>query len=290
MKYTPGVIFTKTTSCSASINIQLIKTPYETNELKHCRENWELPNGDLICDILEYYQKMRQLSMGYFYDYIKSPPLEWLEIKKQWHRIARSIIKYNKQNIDTMGQLELSPIAQQISEYHQWKKIEKTFIPKKIVNWYDPMIFIRLFKNLPWEETWPECILWTDSVAIGEFLAYNKMLYFGSGDDEKLLDHVNNSKSLLSIVCSIAAHSYGKNLQRYNQNIVLTPAASGKTWEQLIGRTHRMGQKADEINFYVFLHTPEFIDSWEKALIEAEYIYETTGQQQKLLLSTIIGE
>lgn len=289
LRKTSGVIFTEQSQCESSIYIQLMKDQYKSPELTNCRYDWELPNGELICDALEYYQKMRQLALGFYYDYVVQPPDEWSETKRSWQSIARSILKYNRQNIDTLGQLELSPIVQQIPEYHKWKSIEKTYIPQTYARWFDPNIIYELMHALSYQNDWSESLIWTDSVAVGELFKHNGMQYFGSGDDRELLEYIKKPYISAPLVLSINAHSEGKNLQRFNKNIILTPPASGKAWEQIIGRTHRLGQEADEILFYVYLHTPEYEQAFENALDEAKYIQQTTGQKQKLLLATILN-
>jgi hypothetical protein len=49
-----------------------------------------------------------------------------------------------------------------------------------------------------------------------------------------------------------------------------------------VGRTHRSGQQADEVEVFMYLHTPELEDSLEKARERAKYIKGTTGSDQKL--------
>ena len=66
------------------------------------------------------------------------------------------------------------------------------------------------------------------------------------------------------------------------------PPANGSSWEQLLGRLHRQGNLADEIEFYVYLHSREFINAFEQAKNDAEFIEETSGQKQKLNFAQII--
>jgi hypothetical protein len=61
--------------------------------------------------------------------------------------------------------------------------------------------------------------------------------------------------------------------------------ADAGAWEQLIGRTHRQGQLADEVEVYVFAHGA-FADALETARERAKYIENTTGNTQKLLLAS----
>jgi len=85
----------------------------------------------------------------------------------------------------------------------------------------------------------------------------------------------------------VHAHSTGKNLQRYNKNLLLIPSSSGDAFEQLLGRTHRPGQTADDVSCEMFMHTAELYNGFQKSLQDALYIQESTGLEQKLNMATI---
>jgi len=90
---------------------------------------------------------------------------------------------------------------------------------------------------------------------------------------------------------SIRAHGVGKNLQHgWSTQIVLEPPSSGTVWEQLLGRTHRPGQEADTVSFYVYQHTEAFRRAVVQAREDAAYIQDTTGSRQKLVYCTYMGE
>jgi hypothetical protein len=84
---------------------------------------------------------------------------------------------------------------------------------------------------------------------------------------------------------SIAAHGIGKNLQSWCNQLILCPPSSGHIWEQLLGRTHRPGQEADEVTVFVYVHTPRFAQALQQALVDAEYIQMSTGNAQKILFA-----
>ncbi len=286
LSQTPGIVITENQACDSSINIHLWSTKHETPELVNCRETWILPNGEWICDALQFYQKSRQLSNGYYYDYAIQPPEEWIEKKRAWHSLARIIIKNSRKNIDTLGQLELY-CGHDFREFVEWKEIEKTFKPQTLVYWYDTRVLSGVIKfiNLQSDQRF---LIWVDNVALGKMLESCGFLYYGDGDHQQLL-HYSTRADIpnIPIVLSIDAHSEGKNLQKFNKNIIITPPNSGKRWEQIMGRTHRIGQESHEINSWVCCHTDELMGSFQNAMVEAEYIQTTTGQKQKLLMSTV---
>jgi len=82
---------------------------------------------------------------------------------------------------------------------------------------------------------------------------------------------------------SIDAHRDGRNLQAFNSNVVLQPPANGEAWQQLLGRTHRPGQLADEVSCFVCAHTPEFVKAIDRACKDATFAESMTGERQRLL-------
>ena len=57
-----------------------------------------------------------------------------------------------------------------------------------------------------------------------------------------------------------------------------------------LGRTHRLGQRSDEVTASIYRHTPEMDDAWKQAERDAKYIAETTGVQQKLIYASRVEE
>ena len=84
------------------------------------------------------------------------------------------------------------------------------------------------------------------------------------------------------VIASISAHSEGRNLQKWHQNLVISCPPSGATWEQLIGRTHRDGQLAQKVTFDILLACDEQEKGFKQAILDARYIEDMTGQPQKL--------
>jgi len=57
--------------------------------------------------------------------------------------------------------------------------------------------------------------------------------------------------------------------------------------EQLIGRTHRDGQEADEVSVDVLLGCAEHYEAFSRALDGARAAADTLGHDQKLLLADV---
>jgi hypothetical protein len=105
----------------------------------------------------------------------------------------------------------------------------------------------------------------------------------GRASDEAIIDSRNKGKV---VIASMSAHGTGKNLQHFQHQYFLQwPRPAGDA-EQVLGRTHRTGQEADEL-VVVSNHTTTFDDMNLAACInDALYIHQTTGSRQKLILAT----
>jgi hypothetical protein len=88
------------------------------------------------------------------------------------------------------------------------------------------------------------------------------------------------------VVASMGGHGTGKNLQHYQQQAFLQFPRQATLLEQVLGRTHRNGQQADEL-CAVTVNTIDFDHQnlWA-CLIEALYVHQTTGTRQKAIYAT----
>lgn len=157
-----------------------------------------------------------------------------------------------------------------------WMRIKDSFKINNVAQWVHEFALADALKWLSIEGG----IVWTEHTAWGERLAaVSGYPYFGGG--EKASHDILTCTT--PMIASIAAHGEGKNLQHHHSNNLIVPQSSGKTTEQLLGRTHRDGQKADEVNAWFFLHADELVASLRKAFGDAKYLEHTLGSRQKLL-------
>lgn len=121
-------------------------------------------------------------------------------------------------------------------------------------------------------------ILWYEHREMGMRLATKGIPTFGQGTEPPAT----------SCICalSIGVHGISKNLQdRWGNQLVLCPPASGTTWEQMLGRTHRPGQKRSAVHCYVYQHAEAFVDALNKARSKTAFNQEMTDNALRLLLA-----
>lgn len=130
-------------------------------------------------------------------------------------------------------------------------------------------------------------IVWFQSTALGRKIAELSGLSYhagGPGGEERL----RAEKGDRSIICSIKANGSGTDGLQYkfsDQLIVEIPAsnASSQGLEQVLARLHREGQRSDAVNTSTYLHVSEHREALRKAIAQAEFNENMTGNKQKLL-------
>lgn len=105
----------------------------------------------------------------------------------------------------------------------------------------------------------------------------------GNESNKRITDPDNKDKI---IVASIRAHNTGKNLQHFQHQYMLQWPRPAQDAEQLLGRTHRNGQQADEL--VVVTNNTLLFDqmNFSACLNDSLYIHQTTGSRQKLIKAT----
>ena len=282
---TPGVVNTTKETVEASIIIEPFDQPLPSLidfHLDNLTGNKTAPDGQEALP-QDVYRHARTLVAGFFYQWQPAPPKPWAIARKAWKSYALEVLEEEDPRFDS--ELQVANGVRR-GDLHDggalagWQGIRDTFVPNSVPVWLtlDPL------EEVIRRDT-GSTLIWVEHVAVGEKLAAMTGLpYFGrlglTADGVSIETHKKGSAIL-----SIAANSEGRNLQHFHHNLVVTPPASGRTWEQLLGRTHRPGQLADEVGVEVMLGHPTVRAQMAQAVKDARFIQATTGQSQKLLLA-----
>jgi hypothetical protein len=291
---TPGVVATSESWEGASLVVEAVTPkipPIVVDAIIKLKKTWEIEDEE-IEDAVRMAEFARQLSVGFYYrwcwpDGVKDR--EWLQARAVWHKEVRGVLKNSRAGLDSpllvwraaeRGQLD-QPV---LSAWRAWLPLSKRYNPSPPVEtvWLDTFAAERACE---WGAKQEAGIIWYSHAAIGAKLEEFGVPVYGAGRDAGEADPSVESV----IACSISAQGTGKNLQRYRTNLVMEPPPSGQPWEQMIGRTHRPGQQADEVGFEVFSHTGELMSSLYRAVADAEYVQQTQGQRQKILRARRVG-
>ncbi len=126
-------------------------------------------------------------------------------------------------------------------------------------------------------------VIWYDKTAFGIWVAELSGLPMHGGGPG-CGPRIAAERGDRSIIASVKSHGTGRDgLQRiFHTQLVANPPSSATTWEQLLGRLHRIGQLAPTVYAEFYCHTDELASSYHQARSRAAYVQNTIGADQKL--------
>jgi hypothetical protein len=312
--------------CSISIDERRLKMPQDLREIiKAVQDSSERPDGEELIEKIEVVANCNQLVSGFFYRW-RYPGGEsakqidaWFAARKAWRKeVRRELSRAARTDYDSPALIMRAAIRYQRGYYapNPKKPTERVWFPPRTSN--GPLPVFDSEKWGPWEEIHKTVRPVQDAVWLDEYMVRDSIEWAREHKGIVWYDHVEFGNRLEKIAkregfdlpvfrggkwaneniivergtrpiaASINAHSEGKNLQHaFSKNLIVHPPGSGKATEQLIGRTHRTGQKADTVEVWVYRHHPILAGAVASAQTDARYIEELTGTKQRLNLANI---
>jgi len=297
LRSAPGVVQTddQSVDCSLIINNGWgSPAPTEVIEaISNLERTWTDPNGDEINEIIRFVAAGSQLSSGFYYrldwpEDVEDWVLEQHDLKQEFYRemrrwLSRGLRKgYDTPMLAINGLKRGDPATRPLRDsYYAWQEAIQGEVPDRIQS----TCWISEFKadNVAnWlAEVGKPGIVWYRWKAVGEMLRekFPELLFCPAG-----CDFENFEKPDRALLCSLA-HATGKNLQKYSRQLIVEPMRSGEQWEQLLGRTHRQGQEADEVVADVDCCTDIDVVKLYEAYHDCKYVEHTGGGAQKMLMA-----
>jgi hypothetical protein len=249
------------------------------------REDWCLPDGEPVDSPAILWMVARCLVQGFYYQLDPPAPKHWLSARKDWSSDCRRILRHY-QDIDSplnaARAVDSGRVPWGRASLERWRSVRPDFVPRTVTKWIDD-------NAIEYCARWAKRhtgVIWTAEKALGERLQAEGIVpYYGSKGmcGDRLLDDETRS-----CAASIKANFEGRNLQyAFSKALIASPYPGGSYQEQLIGRFHREGQKADEVGVSYALGCYESWKVVHKAFRHAEFAERTTGQPQKLNLADV---
>lgn len=295
---TPGVVATQNEQVDCKLLIRGIE--YEMNDVteanfKKLRDEWRTPDDWDLTLASEVWMIANQLAMGMHHIWKPRPPPEWRAARSAWFKYVREVLSRSR-TLDSELQVRLAVSRGDRPDgaglLKEWEKWQPQFKINSVPVWHDDAA---LDVCVQWMKERPG-IVWTSHYFFGQELAERAgVAYFGAqGLDRKGrqvddIRQVNPTTDPGGLVASIPANGEGRNLQVWDRNLVTMPPSSALLWEQLLGRTHRDGQKAESVEVDVLIGCKEHVDAWYSALSDAQTTLDTTGMSQRLLVADVDG-
>lgn len=280
----PGIVLDSTLSCGASLLwhwLPSVETDTITEALTALDATWELPDR-VWADAPAISQAKAMLRWGVYYRWDEAPDPRWLEARRVWASAVRQYTPHAAEGRDTEMLIRnacdagRAPTPYLREAWLKWAPFSSWPKPKTVPVWLDQRPLRTLVESL---EGQPPTLIWCAYSAIGEMLERLGVRRAELGAvPEYRGDHV---------VVSIQGHGTGAELQAWSRSVVLSAPPSALRWEQMIGRTHRQGQLADEVEVCAYEHDREIV---ARAHAEAVVARGVLGEQRLCLALGEAGE
>ena len=278
---TPGVVATQEGPLPIRLTItgECFEAPPVCEQaLGVLRSTWETPDGHPIADGIAAWRHAQELALGFYGRWNPRPPESWLAPRRAWSSLCRELLKNNRRQLDTERQMVMAIDAghypEAASTLQAWREVRDTFEIRTEAVWLSD-------HAVEYVSRWLQehgGIAWTTHRHFRE--RFGELNYGAQGlncNGRQIEDHPHGS----GMIASVRANSSGRNLQYgWSKNLIVS--ADNTDWEQMLGRTHRPGQRAQEVSAHVLFGCVEALNGFWKAVNLAGYAETVTGQAQKL--------
>jgi hypothetical protein len=308
----PGVVASDGEQIGTSIEVR--NTPAEQTSgwdqlQKHLFElgnDGRSPNGEVLKFGIEIHNAYRELSAGFYYRrfWDEAHPLA-AEAKACWKAEQAYAVKLNewfrscrvpRKGLDTpmlVGNYHekhgAMPDQEELYDlWCEWKELQREDLPER----QSEPVWICDYKirhAVEWAKAHkPGGIIWVWHRAVANrvqaALRDAGLPVLDKGGGASWLH--NDGSEQFFCVASIESHHKGKNLQHHTQQLLLQWPRPADYCEQLMGRTHRTGQKADRLIYDTCATTDFDHEQIAATLRDTRYAAQTLGGgEHKLLLA-----
>lgn len=290
---TPGVVASlnaEQVDCSLVIEGKTYSVNDATEaNFERLRNAWETPDGWALSEAVEVWRHAKELAIGLHYVWDPRPPEEWLAARRAWAKFVRDELSSSR-TLDSEKQVRTAVEEGELDDdgrLSAWKAIEPSFVINSKPIWHDDSVLDLCTAWMKREKG----IVWVEHTFFGRELSRRTGVpYFGqNGRDTKGREIDKDPTVTGPVIASIAACGTGKNLQyKWAKNLITSCPSGGDVLEQLLGRTHRPGQEADEVTVDILVGCVEHLAAWESSRAEARMSQDMLGQPQKVLFADVV--
>lgn len=280
--------------------------------IREVRRTWARPDGEELIEALEYEKCLRELAAGFFYrmTYPRGEAPEvirvWKERRKAWRSEAREVASRGMPGLDSLdlvaeaarrsrdGDVTLGDRfapSRRSYAWEAWEEVAGEVRPETEAVWVSPFLAEDVARFAEENARRPPVIFAQHGALLDAAAAIlgDHAVAIRSGSDVPAELARARRLGPRPLLLSIQAAGEGVDgLQEfYDHALAASSPASGDAWEQLLGRLWRRGQRADEVRYRVYRHTPEIRRAFDRAVAGARFTRETFGSRRALLLADI---
>jgi hypothetical protein len=287
---TPGVVSTvgegEKVDCSIYVNAITYRVDPKTNAHFHkLRKDMLTPDGWQLMQATDVWRHAKELALGFHQVWDPRPPDPWRNARRNWNAFVREVLSKSR-TLDSPLMVANACDAGRLDDslLRAWRAVEKSYDIHTKAIWHDDTVI-----NLCLEWMKQPGIVWTEHVEFATRLAkLSGCKYYGAKGKAADGSNVLDADPTKAAVLSMDANREGLDLQfKWHRNLVTSCPEGADILQQLIGRTHRTGQPADEVTVDILLGCLEHANAWRRAWQNAEVIRDTTGAVYKILNADI---
>ena len=277
LRNTLGVVVGGSTDVGASIRYRVLSFDLGADIKRHlaAADDGVRPDGEVEFEAATLSSLKFTLSLGFWLRWKEPGPPLWMEKRRRWGQFVRWTLEQRLPNLDS-EEMVRQAYGDSTQEGKEWFAIEPSFVPETEVVWLDRSIIPAVIEKS--KLRYP--LIWCAHPACASLLNP----YFGAGGKD-----LHTGRSILDVTkpvtagLSIEANIEGKNLQHlWHENLLLDIPKSASTLEQLIARTHRPGQRKDEVVVTFYAPTAAHRERIAFVKQQAQWLEQFKGKKQKL--------
>jgi hypothetical protein len=288
---TPGVVAVtggEDDLVTSSLRITALKydvAPVTEQHFAKLRKDMLTPDDWQLMQAVDVWRHSRELAIGMHYVWNPRPPEPWRNARRDWNAFVRETLGKSR-TLDSELQVVQACDAGRLpnKELEAWRAIRDSFTPNVEPRWHDDSA---LKVCIEWMKQ--PGIVWVEHRFFGDRLAeFSGCKHYGAKGLTDRGEFIDDADPNSAVILSIDANKEGRNLQhKWSRNLITAPPEGADVWQQMLGRTHRPGQPADEVEVDVLLGCKEHANAWRRAVSAAYAIRDTTGADSKLLLADV---
>lgn len=321
----PGVVASGEDQIDCSLTIRNTPAPEPNKELtgliQTVLNTYTTPNGDEIDYAIHAHKWTWELSAG-FWNKLAWPSVEWLakyrkldersakdlltrsqdhhKVLQAYHRELRKFLKDSPAGLDTPLMVANKILRdggdglpdEMVGLYWASKNLEFDGMLERQGSAVRVDDF-KVRKAVEWAKERGRGLIWVWHKEMGKWVAEAlrevglPVVEAPAGENALFIEPTTYDKVC---VASIGAHHVGKNMQGevgrgFNEQFVLQWPRDASVAEQMMGRTHRTGQKEDEVVVDTIRTTEADHLDFAACVSDSCYVQQTLGTSQKLLFA-----